>query len=96
MTDIERKIEDAFVKFVESHGGKCLKLREDGRNGFPDRTVLTPNHRVIFIEFKRNAASKLQASQIKQIEELRDLGFRVLVTHDLDRAKEFYLRAIQW
>ena len=45
--------ERRFVRWCESKGYQCLKLRIDGVNGFPDRTVLGPGGLVAFIEFKR-------------------------------------------
>lgn len=38
----ESAIEKAFVQFAESVGCQALKLRLDGQNGWPDRTVVTP------------------------------------------------------
>lgn len=50
---LEKQIEDRLVKWCKARGLQCLKLRIDGVNGFPDRTILGPNGLCIFIELKR-------------------------------------------
>lgn len=84
---LEKKTEDAFVAYALSRGCEADKLRIDGEEGFPDRTVLTPVG-TFFIEFKRTATDKPSATQRKQIKKLRRLGYLVLVTHELQEAKD--------
>lgn len=50
---VEFDDEQKFVRWCRAKGWQCLKLRIDGMNGFPDRTVLGPDGLVAFIEFKR-------------------------------------------
>lgn len=50
---LEKQIEDRLVKWSKARGLQCLKLRIDGVNGFPDRTILGPNGLCIFVELKR-------------------------------------------
>lgn len=82
----EAKIEEAFVKYAKSKGCKPLKLRIDGENGFPDRTILLPNGRVLFIEFKAESGieSKLQEAWRAT---LRAMGFSAHLCFELDYAK---------
>jgi hypothetical protein len=54
VSKVEADDEKKFVKWCEARGYQCLKLRIDGVNGFPDRTVLGPDGLVAFIEFKRH------------------------------------------
>ena len=52
---LEREIEAYLVERVEALGGMCLKLKDTGRVGFPDRTVIWPAYgfaRVHFVELK--------------------------------------------
>ena len=49
---LEADEETAFTAWVNGLGLECLKLRIDGANGFPDRTVITPRG-TLFFEFKR-------------------------------------------
>ena len=84
---LEKKIEDDFVAYAESKGCEAKKLRIDGEDGFPDRTVLTPAG-TFFIEFKRTKNDKPSAVQRRVHKWLRKLKYLVLVTHDLDEAKQ--------
>ena len=86
MARLEADTEEAFVKYAEELGCEAKKLREDGVNGFPDRTILTPRGSY-FIEFKRTEKETLRPEQRKQIKRLRELGRVVLVTHCLETAK---------
>ena len=85
--DIERK----FVKFCLDKGWECLKLRIDGENGFPDRTVITPNG-IHFIELKR-PGGKLRARQRVWLRKLTDLGYNADYFDTLEAAIE---RLEQW
>ena len=49
---LEKEIEDHIKDYVAGLGGHCLKLRIDGQNGYPDRTVMLPNTPSFTIEFK--------------------------------------------
>ena len=81
--DIERK----FVKFCLDKGWECLKLRFDGENGFPDRTVLTPNG-IYFIELKR-PGGKLRARQRVWLDKLNNLGYKADYFDSLETAVEW-------
>ena len=81
-SDIERK----FVKWCLTQGYECLKLRIDGENGFPDRTVITPNG-IYFIELKR-PGGKLRARQRVWIDKLTKLGCKVDCFDTLEGAVE--------
>lgn len=79
----EADVEDCFVECIELLGGKCLKLRDDKRNGYPDRTVLleaTPDLRV---EFKNPRGGRLSPGQRQYIGELESMGREVFVTDNL-------------
>ena len=89
MSDLEKTIESSFVKFVEERGDLCLKLRVDGVNGFPDRTIIMAGG-VAFIEFKRNVRSHLRPAQVEMIRKLTELGADVIVTSSPDEAIKFY------
>ena len=69
----EADIENDFVKYAESRGCLAIKLRIDGQRGFPDRTVITPRGRVLFIEFKK-PGGQLSYHQQRWIRNLRSLG----------------------
>lgn len=73
---LERQVEQYLVKRVKSLGGISLKLTS--LIGIPDRLVMLPEGRVIFVELKRPGEKprKIQESRMKQ---LKKLGFRTYV-----------------
>jgi hypothetical protein len=74
---LESEIEGAFVKYAQARGCYALKLRLDGRNGWPDRTVIGPEGLVMFVEFKR-PGSKLRPMQRVWVKVLESQGFVVI------------------
>ena len=85
MTGPEAIIEKQFVEYVESRGCLALKLRVDGRKGFPDRTIITP-HGVMFIELKAQGG-KPSRHQLNWQITLRNYGYVSEITNNLERAK---------
>lgn len=49
----EASIEDALRDRVADLGGVCIKLSPVGLRGVPDRLIVLPGPRVIFVELKR-------------------------------------------
>jgi hypothetical protein len=56
--------------------------------GFPDRTVLIPGGKVIFIEFKK-PGGRASPQQLKWLATLKGFGFETLLTDNLEEAKRF-------
>ena len=75
MIELEKDIERKLRKLVESYGGKCLKWVCPGWSGVPDRIVLLPGGRVIFVETKRPKGGQLSELQKWWAKRLTDLGF---------------------
>ena len=75
MTQLEKDIERRLVRKVESRGGMCLKWVCPGWSGVPDRIVLLPRGRVVFMELKRPKGGRLSAMQRWWARKLVDLGF---------------------
>lgn len=75
MTQLERDIERALVGMVKRHGGLCLKWVCPGWSGVPDRVVLLPGGRVLFVEVKRPKGGRLSELQKWWAKKLIDLGF---------------------
>ena len=75
---LEKEIEKYLREQVKLRGGVAFKFTSPGNVGVPDRMVLFPNGKIIFIELKATGkkTSKIQDIQIKRI---RDLGFDVYV-----------------
>ena len=82
---IEKEIEDRFTKTADSLGCLCLKLRIDGSNGWPDRTVVTPKG-VLFFEFKTPLV-RLRPMQRVWKKLLQGLGYQYHVVRKIDEAE---------
>jgi hypothetical protein len=74
---LEKDIEKKLKKEVEKFNGMCLKFSIPGRAGMPDRIVLLPGGRIVFVELKR-PGKNLRPLQKKRFKQLRDLGFRAV------------------
>ena len=82
MITLEKDIEQKLRKMVEKHGGLCLKWVCPGWTGVPDRIVLLPGGRIIFVETKRPKGGKLSELQKKWAKWLIDLDFNYWTVWD--------------
>ena len=80
----ESDIESLLVREVGKLGGRCVKW---GINGEPDRMVMLPGGKVVFVETKREDG-KLSPLQEEKIKRLRELGFEVLVPYSKCEARK--------
>lgn len=69
----ERELEKILVAEVHRLGGRAYKWVSPGNAGVPDRIVVFPEQRPIFVELKAEGG-KLSPLQKVQIERLCDLG----------------------
>lgn len=84
MTSLEKEVETALRKMVESHGGLCLKWVCPGWCGVPDRIILLPGGRVAFAETKRPKGGKLSRMQEWWDRRLASLGFQHWIVWSID------------
>lgn len=94
MNDLEKDIERKLKTMVERRGGLCLKWVCPGWAGVPDRIVLLPFGRVVFVELKRPKGGRLSKLQKWWAKTLVSLGFRYTTVwnqDDLDEFEEFVL-----
>ena len=82
MTTLEREIEKKLRDMVKQCGGLCLKWVCPGWAGVPDRLILMPGGRAVFIETKRPKGGVLSKRQEKWGEKLVGLGFEYGVVWD--------------
>lgn len=79
----ESSIEKHLRVEVKKAGGTAYKFMSPGRKAVPDRLVLLPGGRVVFVECK--APGELpRADQVREHNRLRGLGFKVVVLDSKD------------
>ncbi len=93
MTPLEKDIEKALVNMVRRHGGLCLKWVCPGWAGVPDRIVLLPGGRVVFVELKRPKGGEISNRQAWWARKLNALGFVHLWirSHDDIKALDLFI-----
>ena len=91
MTQLEKDIEQKLRTMVESHGGRCLKWVCPGWGGVPDRIVLLPGGRIMFVETKRPKGGRYSALQDKWRDWLHALGFSYWRIKDKEQLATFEL-----
>ncbi len=74
----ERDIEAYLRDRVRTRGGVAYKFTSPGNAGVPDRLVLLPNGRVVFVELKAPGKTSTPL-QVKQQRRIANLGHRVCV-----------------
>lgn len=87
---LEKDIEKIFTAEIKRAGGKAYKFTSPGNDGVPDRIVMLPGGRIVFVELKTDTGklSRLQELQRRQIAEL---GQTVRVLHGLAEVRDFFL-----
>lgn len=85
----EKAIEKILVDEVKKLGGRAYKWVSPGNAGVPDRIVIFPGHRPVFVELKteHGALTALQEAQVKRLEAL---GQDVRVVKGLDGLGQFF------
>lgn len=84
----EKQIEDYLRNKVKAAGGLCYKFVSPGNPGVPDRIVILPGGRTIYVELKAEFG-RLRNLQKWQLECMRKLGAEVRVLQGLPQVKEF-------
>lgn len=85
----ERHIEKTLVRAVRDACGIALKLISPNFAGIPDRLVLLPGGRILFVELKV-PGQKPRPLQLKRHRQLTALGFKVLVIDSTDAIQEVF------
>lgn len=70
----EAALEHRVVAFCNAHGLLCYKFSSPGRRGVPDRMILGPGQRVMFLELKA-PGKKPTKLQLHEIAKLQANGF---------------------
>ena len=83
----EQRIERQLVRQVSKLGGLALKFVSPGMAGVPDRLLLFPGGKAVFVETKA-PGKKPRPLQLHRHEQLRALGFRVYVIDEMKQIRE--------
>lgn len=94
MTTLEKEIEKKLTNIVKRHGGLCLKWVCPGWSGVPDRIVLLPGGKVIFVELKRPKGGVISKRQIWWAHKLTMLGFDHFYLYDETGIKYFEMTCV--
>lgn len=84
----EKTLEKYLCQKVKSLGGMCIKLT--GEVGIPDRLVILPTGKKVFVELKREG-EKPRAIQDFMLKKLMNLGCDVLVIDSKEDVRNFLL-----
>lgn len=82
--DIERRMGD----MLKRRGCLYYKFESPGNPGVPDRIVITPAGRVVFVELKTQVG-RLSGLQKYQIDRMREAGAEVRTVKGWEQAKAF-------
>ena len=88
MRTLEKDIERYLTQEVKKRGGMCFKFTSPGFPGVPDRIVLAPGGRVVFVELKTETG-RLTKLQKWTHGEMRKRGVEVRVLYGLKGVKTF-------
>ena len=84
----EKRVERLLVEVVKRFGGMCLKFVSPGTSGVPDRVVILPDGKIIFVELKTDVG-KLSKIQEHTISEMKKRNADVRVLYGLKDVKAF-------
>lgn len=85
----ETTLEQKLIKRIRQEGGLCLKWVSPGFTGVPDRIVLLPGGRILFVEVKRPGTKDGMSTRQKRVaEQLVGLGFTVIRMNSMDDIEE--------
>ncbi len=85
---LEKDIERNPVAGVHKLGGAAYKFVSPGQDGVPDRLVILPRGRIIFVELK-TVSGRASSLQIVQQRRLKALGCDVRMLFGPDQVDDF-------
>lgn len=85
---LEKDVERKLVAGVRKLGGRAYKWVSPGNDGVPDRIVVLPGMRPVFVELKAEEG-RLSALQKVQVGRLRDMGQDVRVLRGIREVEQF-------
>ncbi len=91
MTELEKEVESNLRDMVKRVGGLCLKWVCPGWSGVPDRIILLPGGKIMFVETKRPKGGRYSALQDKWRDWLTAMGFHYYRIKDKGQLATFEL-----
>ena len=91
----EYVVENEFVKAVRKADGVAYKLTSQTTNGLPDRLVLFPVAKAVFVELKA-PGKMMRPLQRKRRYQLMKLCFPVLCIDRMPQIKPFIKAVLSW
>lgn len=85
---LEKDIEKILVNEVKKLGGRAYKWVSPGNDGVPDRIVILPGLRPVFVELKTETG-RLSAIQNVQIDRLRKMKQNVKILYGESQVRDF-------
>lgn len=85
---LEKEVEGKLTEGIRKMGGRAYKWVSPGANGVPDRIVILPQGRIIFVELKTETG-RLSKLQKLQHAILKRLGCDVRVLYGADDVAAF-------
>ena len=85
----ESELENILVTEIRKAGGRTYKWVSPGNSGVPDRIVLMPAGKIIFVELKTDSG-KLGSQQKIQIDRIQSLGQDVRVVKGIRGLIDFF------
>lgn len=80
----EKYLEKQLFQRIRACGGHALKFTSSSEIGYPDRLVLLPGARAVWVELK-SPGQKPRKIQMIRHEELKKFGFDVYVIDSIDK-----------
>lgn len=83
----EASVEEKFVRYCKANLCKALKLTLLNQRGFPDRTVICKDGRVVFFELKKKGGKQSGNQKVWQ-RTLEGFGFKYYLCYSYEEAVE--------
>ena len=83
---LEKQIEAKVCDYARSKGWLAYKFTSPARAAVPDRLMISPSGKCVFIEFKR-AGEKPTPAQAREHDRLRDQKVAVFVIDNVEDGK---------
>lgn len=89
MKESEKTVEACLRREVKKRGGLCYKFVSPQSAGVPDRIIISPGGRVLFVEVKSNIG-RLTPAQKRQHQKLEERGATVKVVRSTEEVKDLF------